>query len=124
MRGMNSKSAELEVHGSIQPVEDNVEPIELTRSAAISCTKNLRAYLDRGLQMLKAQKDICKDVASGEFENKNEVLAHVTIAQRDLESSIMRLGMVLKNIGNPNPYPESYNPASSVVHPTADGLKL
>jgi hypothetical protein len=30
------------------------------------------------------------------------------------------LGMVLKNIGTPNPYPESYNPESLVVHPTSD----
>lgn len=32
--------------------------------------------------------------------------------------------MDLKRIGNPNPYPESYNPESSKVEPTADGLKL
>jgi hypothetical protein len=117
MRGMNSKTAEKEVEGSSQPVE-------VTKEAAISCAKSLRAALDENLQSLKRYKDICRDVASAEFENKNEVLAQVTLAQRDLESCIMRLGMVLKNIGNPSPYPESYNPASSVVHPTADGLKL
>ena len=43
----------------------------------------------------------------------------------------MWLGMDLKAINeeNPspetaNPYPQSYNPASPVIEPTADGLKL
>lgn len=46
------------------------------------------------------------------------------LSTRDLESCIMRQGMALKYIGTPNPYPESKNPESSVVEPTADGLKL
>lgn len=36
----------------------------------------------------------------------------------------MWLGMMLKEMGTPNPYPESYNPENAVVEPTADGLKL
>lgn len=42
----------------------------------------------------------------------------------------MWLGMDLKAINeespgaSPSPYPESYNPESPVIEPTADGLKL
>jgi hypothetical protein len=114
---MNSKSAENEVEGSIQMVD-------LTRDGAVRYAKTLRVGLDEELQNLKSIKGIYARIASTELEDKNEVMAQLTLAQRDLESSIMRLGMVLKNIGTPNPYPESYNPASPVVAPTADGLKL
>lgn len=41
-----------------------------------------------------------------------------------LQEAIMWLGMELKRLGEANPYPESYNPASSKVEPTADGLKM
>lgn len=62
---------------------------------------------------------------SGDWgDDQSEAIAQHTLSIRDLESAIMRQGMALKYIGNPNPYPESYNPASSVVKPTADGLKL
>lgn len=41
-----------------------------------------------------------------------------------IQEAIMWLGMDLKGLNEPNPYPESYNPSSPVVEPTADGLKL
>lgn len=41
-----------------------------------------------------------------------------------LKNSIMWLGMDLKALREESPYPESYNPESKVVEPTADGLKL
>lgn len=41
-----------------------------------------------------------------------------------IQEAIMWLGMDLKRLGNPNPYPESYDPTSPTVHPTADNLKL
>ena len=34
------------------------------------------------------------------------------------------LGMDLKRLGIENPYPESKNPESLEIHPTADGLKM
>ena len=40
------------------------------------------------------------------------------------QEAVMWLGMMLKEMGTPNPYPESYNPENAVVEPTADGLKL
>ena len=36
----------------------------------------------------------------------------------------MWLGMDLKDLGSKNPYPNSYNPANTIVDATADGLKL
>ena len=40
------------------------------------------------------------------------------------QEAVMWLGMCLKELGTPSPYPESYNPESVVVEPTADGLKF
>jgi hypothetical protein len=53
-----------------------------------------------------------------------------SIAITKIQEAIMWLGMDLKAINEeqpgaaPNPYPESYNPDSKVIEPTADGLKL
>lgn len=47
-----------------------------------------------------------------------------SIAITKLQEAIMWLGMDLKRLGTPNPYPESKNPESPVVHPTSDGLKM
>lgn len=41
-----------------------------------------------------------------------------------IQEAIMWLGMDLKRLGGPNPYPHSYDPSSPVVEPTADNLKL
>lgn len=47
-----------------------------------------------------------------------------------LQEGVMWLGMELKRINeetpgaSPNPYPDSKNPANTVIQPTADGLKL
>lgn len=47
-----------------------------------------------------------------------------SLAITHLEDVIMRLGMDLKDLNTPNPYPNSYDPSNTVVDPTADGLKL
>lgn len=41
-----------------------------------------------------------------------------------LQEAIMWLGMNLKRLGQANPYPESKDPNSMTIHPTADGLKM
>ena len=41
-----------------------------------------------------------------------------------LQEAVMWLGMDLKRLNQPNPYPESKNPESMRIEPTADGLKL
>lgn len=41
-----------------------------------------------------------------------------------IQEAIMWLGMDLKRIGTPDPYPTSKDPGDSSIHPTADGLKM
>lgn len=48
----------------------------------------------------------------------------VSLAITKLQEAIMWLGMNLKQLNCDNPYPESYNPESTKVEPTADGLKF
>lgn len=46
------------------------------------------------------------------------------LAITKLQESIMWLGMDLKALNEPNPYPNSYTPSNTIVDPTADNLKL
>ena len=97
----------------------------MTKLEAIATAKQFRKDADELLQRMKEHKTFL--VLSNDFtvaEQKSEVIAQHTLSIRDMESAIMRQGMALKYIGNPDPYPESRNPESSVVSPTADGLKL
>ena len=41
-----------------------------------------------------------------------------------LQEAVMWLGMDLKRLNQPNPYPESKNPESMRIESTADGLKM
>ena len=42
-----------------------------------------------------------------------------------LQEAVMWLGMDLKRLGTPNPYPSSKDPSTGIkIEPTADGLKL
>lgn len=70
--------------------------------------KELRVALDEQLQILK----------------KLPKSRERSLAITKLQEAIMWLGMDLKRLNEPNPYPESYNPNNAVVEPTADGLKL
>lgn len=48
-----------------------------------------------------------------------------SIAITKLQESVMWLGMDLKRLNEPNPYPSSKDPSTgSKIEPTADGLKL
>lgn len=47
-----------------------------------------------------------------------------SLAVTKIQEAIMWLGMDLKAQNAPNPYPQSYNPDSNVIEPTADSLKL
>ena len=47
------------------------------------------------------------------------------LAITKLEEAVMWLGMDLKRLGTPNPYPSSKDPnTGSKIEPTADGLKF
>lgn len=110
----------------------------MTKLEAIAAAKTFRKDADELLQRMKEHKNLLLGATAlrqltpeekllpptESINDISEAIAQHTLSIRDLESAIMRQGMVLKSIGNPNPYPESYNPASSVVAPTADGLKL
>lgn len=72
-------------------------------------TKFARKELDKTLQFLKGLSRTSDERDASIFK---------------LKEAIMWLGMDLKALNEPNPYPQSYNPASPVIEPTADGLKL
>lgn len=74
----------------------------------IRADKQLRVLLDGNLQILK--------VMAPSRER--------SLAITKVQEAIMWLGMDLKRLGTPTPYPQSYNPESPVVEPTADNLKL
>jgi hypothetical protein len=74
----------------------------------ISEVKRFRKDLDSILQRMKAMP--------GSREN--------SLSITKLQEAIMWQGMVLKQIGEPNPYAQSYDPNSDKIEPTADGLKL
>ena len=84
-------------------------------------TKQFRKDLDAVLQTIKAksERDPDCDAVRG-FRSSPER----SNAIMKLQEAIMWLGMDLKALNEPNPYPQSYNPDSSDIEPTADGLKL
>lgn len=47
-----------------------------------------------------------------------------SIAITKLQEAVMWLGMDLKRLNEPNPYPDSKDPSNTRIEPTADGLKL
>jgi hypothetical protein len=47
-----------------------------------------------------------------------------SLAITKLQEAVMWLGMDLKRLGTPNPYPNSKDPTNSIVDATADGLTL
>ncbi len=79
-----------------------------TRDEEVISDKELRRDIDAVLQRVK------KLTPSRER----------SLAITKLQEGVMWLGMDLKRLAEPNPYPNSYNPANAIVEPTADGLKL
>lgn len=53
-----------------------------------------------------------------------EPCRETSICITKLQEAVMWLGMDLKRLNQPNPYPESKDPTSMKIEPTADGLKL
>lgn len=82
----------------------NLTPIE----QEVVINKSLRRDIDKLIQVVKScpssrERSIC-----------------VT----KLQEAVMWLGMDLKRLNEPNPYPNSKDPSNTKVEPTADGLKL
>lgn len=92
--------------------KDNVTEVDLKTMSAeeeIVFNKSMRQQMDDLLQMIQAAP------ASRER----------SLAITKLQEAVMWLGMDLKRLGNPNPYPSSKDPSTgSVIEPTADGLKM
>ena len=82
---------------------------EQVRDNAIVENKELRVELDSVLQKIKQ--------STRKSRERSIVITKI-------QEAIMWLGMDLKELGNENPYPNSYNPSNTIVDKTADGLKL
>jgi len=96
----------------------------MTKEAAIIAAKTFRKDADELLQRMKNHNRNLGQHTDMKADDIWEVCAQHTLSIRDLESCIMRQGMALKYIGNPNPYPNSKDPSNTIVEPTADGLKM
>ena len=77
-------------------------------SIEIRMNKQLRLDLDDKIQTVKSLP------ASRER----------ALAITKLQEAVMWLGMDLKRLNEPNPYPNSKDPSNTIIEPTADGLKL
>ena len=82
---------------------------DMTHEDEAMFNKDMRKQIDEILQMVKAAP------ASRER----------SLAITKLQEGIMWLGMDLKRLNEPNPYPSSKDPSTgSKIEPTADGLKM
>lgn len=89
----------------------------------IAQTKKWRKELDDVLQHIRCGTD--RDYTG--IRAPDAVLRQSrerSLAITKVQEAIMWLGMDLKAMNTPNPYPESYNPESPRMEPTADNLKL
>ena len=80
----------------------------MDKNQTIISTKQRRIDLDTILQAVK------------ELPSSREVSITIT----KIQEAIMWLGMNLKSLDTPNPYPNSRDTSNTVIDKTADGLKL
>lgn len=83
--------------------------------------KRFRQDLDEILQRIKIASAQTKGQVSDSYTRSSRERSLVVTK---LQEAIMWLGMDLKDLDAPNPYPNSYNPENTIVDKTADGLKL
>ena len=74
----------------------------------VPAIKQLRKDIDEIIQRVRSL-DSCRETS---------------LVITKLQEAVMWLGMDLKRLNQPNPYPESMNPESMRIEPTADGLKM
>ena len=82
--------------------------INMDKFKEIANTKQLRKDIDEVLQRVKNLEF--------RYETANVIIK--------LQEGVMWLDMYLKYLGETDNYPESRNPDSQRIEPTADGLKL
>lgn len=100
----------------------------------VADTKQYRKDLDGILQRIKRDSTLDPDNTDSTGQPAKFLgyrsSRERSIAMTKIQEAIMWLGMDLKAMkeegvsGCENPYPQSYNPESPVIEPTADGLKL
>ena len=82
---------------------------DMSHDDEVMFDKDMRKQIDEILQMVK--------LAPASRER--------SLAITKLQEGIMWLGMDLKRLNEPNPYPSSKDPSTgSKIEPTADGLKM
>lgn len=81
----------------------------MTTDQTVIQTESFRKELDFHLQILK----------NAERKSRERSLAVTKI-----EEAIMWLGMDLKAMNTPNPYPNSKDTSNTIIDQTADGLEL
>ena len=104
-------------------MDTTTAPSPNQQEAFVFQTKQWRKDLDECLQRIKKGSD---KGFTGLRDPDHPVRSsrERSLAVTKVEEAIMWLGMDLKAQNTPNPYPQSYNPASNVIEPTADNLKL
>ncbi len=94
----------------MQSFDSSLYPDDGVKDTAIRENKFGRQQIDNLLQMLKASARTSRERS---------------LAVTKLQEAIMWLGMDMKDLNEGQSiYPQSYNPQSTVVEPTADGLKM
>lgn len=81
---------------------------EEQRNQEILNNKSLRKDIDECIQRVK------------DLPTSRERSLSIT----KLQEAVMWLGMDLKRLNEPNPYPNSKDPTNTQIEPTADGLRL
>ncbi len=79
--------------------------------ADIKAVKQLRADLDPLIDRVRQL-----NLSAGNAEK--------TLAMRSLQTGMAWLGFTLKELGNPNPYPNSKDPSNATVDPVDGGLRM
>ena len=82
--------------------------MQITRDGEVIADKELRVAIDAQIQKVK-QLPCSRE-------------RFITVSK--LQEAVMWLGMDLKRLNEPNPYPNSKDPSNTKIEPTADGLKL
>ena len=83
--------------------------MHMTHEQEVVANKKLRKELDEIIQQVKT------------LPESQERSISIT----KLQEAVMWLGMDLKRLNEPNPYPSSKDPSTgSIIEPTADNLKL
>ena len=80
----------------------------MDKTVEVPAIKQCRKDIDEIIQRVRAL-DPCRETS---------------LVITKLQEAVMWLGMDLKRLNEPDPYPESKNPDSMRIEPTADGLKM